>query len=688
VDGPGPARRWERPALGGLLLSTAVLYLYGLSANGWCNAFYSAAAQAGSVSWKAFFFGSSDAANSITVDKTPASLWVMSLSVRVFGLNSWSLLVPEALMGVATVAVLYFTVRRISGPVAGLLAGATLALTPVAALMFRFNNPDAMLVLLLTLAAWATLRAVETAGTRWLVYAGVFVGFGFLAKMLQAFVVLPVFALVYLVVAPTPVRRRIWQLLLAGAAVLVSAGWWVAIASLVPASDRPYFGGSQHNSVIELALGYNGLGRLTGDETGSVGGGGGGFRGGFGGGIWGSTGITRMFDGEIGGQVAWLIPAALALLVVGLVVTARRARTDRERAAYLLWGGWLLVTGLLFSFMAGIFHAYYTIALAPAIGALVGMGSVALWRRRRAWWASGVLAAVVLATVAWAYELLDRSADWYPQLRVIVVVAGVVAAVAILAVRLLPGREASIAAVIAVVACLAGPGAYAVQTAGTGHSGSIPTAGPATSGGFGPGRGFGGRGGGPGGGFGGGFGPGTQQGQGLPSMPGGQGTTPQGQGLPSMPGGQSFGGRGFGGGGGMGGLLDAGSTSSELVALLKANASSYTWVAAAIGSNSAAGIQLSTQLPVMPIGGFNGSDPSPTLAQFQQYVQQGKIHYFIGGSGFGGMGQRGGSNASSDISSWVAANYTAKTVGGTTVYDLTAPKSSTTSTTSTSSLSA
>ena len=208
--------------------------------------------------------------------------------------------------------------------------------------------------------------------------AGALVGFGFLTKMLQALLVVPAFALVYLVAAPTTVRPADrprcsppgWPL-------LVSAGWWVAIVELVPASARPYIGGSQHNSILELILGYNGLGRLTGNETGSVGGGGGG-----GTGMWGQTGWSRLFNSEIGGQVAWLLPAALILLVAGLVVTGRRRRTDRTRAALLLWGGWLLVTGLTFSFMAGIFHAYYTVALAPAIGALVGIGAALLWRRR------------------------------------------------------------------------------------------------------------------------------------------------------------------------------------------------------------------------------------------------------------------------------------------------------------------
>jgi 4-amino-4-deoxy-L-arabinose transferase-like glycosyltransferase len=371
-----------RPALLVLLLGTALLQLWDLSASGYANSFYSAAAQAGSESWKAFFFGSSDAANSITVDKPPAGLWPMDLSVRLFGLGSWQILLPQALMGVGTVAVLYAAVRRRSGPTAGLIAGSVLALTPVAAMMFRFNNPDALLALLMTVTVSCVLRALEGARTTWLLWAGVAVGFAFLTKTLQAFLILPPLAVVYAVCAPTTLRRRLGQLALAGLAVVVSGGWWVAVVELWPASSRPYIGGSRTNSFLELTFGYNGFGRISGDEAGSVGGGGAGPGGG--GGRWGETGLGRMFNESVGGQISWLLPAALLLLVAGLVLTRRAARTDTARSAFLVWGGSLLMTMAVFSFMAGIFHEYYTIALAPYIAALIGMGVTALWKERAA----------------------------------------------------------------------------------------------------------------------------------------------------------------------------------------------------------------------------------------------------------------------------------------------------------------
>ncbi|MEV8343064.1 ArnT family glycosyltransferase [Streptomyces niveus] len=685
---------WVRPAFLVLLLAALVLNLWSLGDSGYANSFYSAAVQAGGESWKAFFFGSSDAANSITVDKPPVALWPMALSVRLFGLGSWQILVPEALMGVGTVAVLYAAVRRRFSAPAGLIAAAALALTPVAALMFRFNNPDALLALLMTVTVYCVLRALEGARTRWLVWAGVAMGFAFLTKTLQAFVILPPLALVYAVCAPTPVRRRIGQLAAAGLALVVSGGWWVAIVELWPAASRPYIGGSQNNSFLELTFGYNGLGRINGEEVGSVGGGGGGGRRG------GETGLGRMFSDGIGGQISWLLPAALFLLVVGLVLTWRVGRTDTARAAFLLWGGALLMTAGVFSFMAGIFHEYYTVALAPYIAALVGMGATLLWEERSKRLASAALGVTVAGTAVWAFVLLGRTPDYVPWLRWAVLAGGLIAAVALAVVgrlgrdgrlRTLTPRLATGAVVLALAASLAAPLAYTLSTVNTPHSGSIVTAGPAAArGGFGGGGGPGG--GGPMGGGGdrpappgGGQAPGDGGAQAGQAPQGGGGQGPKGGGggqqPPSQarqPGGAAQGGEapqrgGGGGGGGMSGLLDGQAVSSEVVAALKKDADDFTWVAATTGSQNAASNQLAAEEPVMAIGGFNGSDPSPTLEQFKQYVADGKIHYFLGGGGFGGGG--GGQNGSgSSVATWVQSTYKEVTVGDTTLYDLTAEK--------------
>ncbi|MFH8628563.1 ArnT family glycosyltransferase [Streptomyces lydicus] len=731
---PRPADpRWARPALLALLLVTAVLYFWSLSASGYANQFYSAAVQAGSESWKAFFFGSSDAANSITVDKPPAALWPMALSVRLFGLSSWAILVPEALMGVATVGVLYAAVRRRFGAGAGLLAGGALAVTPVAALMFRFNNPDALLCLLMVCAVAAVLRALADGRTKWLVLAGVCFGLGFLTKTLQAWLILPALAVVYACCAPVALRKRFGQLLLAGLAMVVSGGWWVAIVELWPASSRPYIGGSQHNSFLELTFGYNGLGRINGNETGSVGGGGR-----RGGGGWGETGLTRLFSADMGGQISWLLPAALILLVVAVVVLwrARRAvaaEQAAQRAEFLVWGGALLMTFTTFSFMSGIFHQYYNIALAPYVAALVGMGATLMWRRAGRLGAS-VLAVTVAVTAAWSFVLLNRSPEWLPWLRWTVLVLGLLAALGLLLslwtgapareqdeapaedgapaapqeptgphaphVPRAAGRLAVIAAGVGLAASLAGPVAYTLDTVNTPKGGSIITAGPSVRGGMG----------GPGGGrFPGGRMPGKWRGNtnggtaagafgGAPGTGGGQAAgqgRPQGQAgrpaFPGGPGGAAFGKR-AGRMGGMGGLLNGSKVSAKAKALLEKDAADYTWVAAAIGSQNAASYQLATRKPVMAIGGFNGSDPSPTLDQFKKYVAAGKIHYFLAGGregaggressaragGFGGFGGRGGpgggSGGSSKITSWVEKNFTKVTVGSATFYDLTARK--------------
>ncbi|MGW0389498.1 glycosyltransferase family 39 protein [Streptomyces sp. NPDC003042] len=663
--------RWERPAYAALLLSTAVLLLWNLGASGYANSFYSAAVQAGSESWQAFFFGSSDAGNSITVDKPPAALWPMALSVRLFGLGSWQILVPQALMGVATTGVLYAAVRRQFGPGAALLSGSVFALTPVAALMFRFNNPDALLTLLLTVTVHCVLRALDGARTTWLVWAGVAVGLAFLTKTLQAFVILPPLALLYAVCAPTRLRRRLGQLLLAGLAMVVAGGWWVAVVELWPAASRPYIGGSQNNSFLELTLGYNGLGRINGNETGSVGGG---DR--LGGGGWGETGIDRLFSGNTGGQISWLLPAALVFLVAGLVITwrARRATDSLDgmaRAAFLAWGGSLLITAVVFSYMQGIFHEYYTVALAPFVAALAGMGVAVLWEERGSLPAVLTLSGTLALTAYWAFVLLGRSTGYLPWLRWAVLVGGVLAAVALpFAVR--RGRRILLAtAALGLGAALAGPLAYCLTTVNSGHTGSIVTAGPAVAGGRG----------GPGG-------------VAAPSGPGGGGEAPPRGGPAGAPPGGGAGpgdGRGFEGPGGLrlpGGLLGGTRVGAEAEAALRRDSARYTWAAAAIGSQNAASYQLASGEPVMAIGGFNGSDPSPTLEQFQAYVKAEKVHWFIGrndvaletGEGStmlqGGPGGPGGATGSA-IEAWVKVTFPASTVGGATFYDLTAPSTGT-----------
>jgi len=550
--------------------------------------------------------------------------------------------------------------------------------------MFRFNNPDALLALLLTGAMYATVRSLERAQTKWLVLAGTLVGFGFITKMMQAFLILPAMGIVYLIAAPTTFWRRVWQVIVLGLTTVVAAGWWVAAVALTPAADRPYVGGSQNNSILNLIFGYNGFGRLTGNEAGHVGGTG------QTGSMWGPTGFTRLFNASFGNMMSWLLPGALLMGAAVLLITWRAKRTDRERAAFLLFGGCLAGIGLTISLAQGIIHPYYTVALAPPLGGLVGMGIASLWERRSSWIGRISLAAALGVTTAWGYVLLQRTPAWFPWMRAFVVVVGILGVLAILALPLLhkiPKLGIALVTLLGLGAALIAPTFSTVATAATPHSGAIPSVTPTAAGGFGgPGGGFPGA-----GGFGrGGFSRRAFAGGTAGGFPGAGGTggftPPAGLGtgtnvpLPASVkgfGSLRFGGTGGGGGGGIGGILGSSTPGTSLTNLLKADASRYTWVAATTNSNSAAGYQLASDEPVMAIGGFNGTDPAPSLTQFEKYVAEGKIHYYIGGGGggFGGFGgPTGGSgvDVASQIESWVESHYTAKTVDGTTIYDLTA----------------
>lgn len=618
---------WVRPSYWALLAGTAVLYLWGLGSSGWANSYYAAAAQAGTQSWKAWLFGSLDAGNAITVDKPPAAMWAMGLSGRLFGFNEFTMLLPQALMGVAAVALLYATVRRTSGPAAGLIAGAALALTPVAAAMFRYNNPDALLVLLLVLAAYFMVRAVgpvsAKASAGWVALAGCALGFAFLTKMLQAFLIVPGLAWVFLVAAPAAgMWKRLGTLLIGAVTMIASSGWYIALVALWPADSRPYIAGSTDNSLLQLAFGYNGLQRILGQEGHGPGGAGGGpsFGHGPGGGpnlmFGGDPGIGRMFGMSMGTEVSWLLPAALIGLVAALWLTRRAPRTSAQRAGLLMWGGWMLVTAVVFSFMDGIIHPYYTVALAPSVAALVGMAIVELWRVRARLAARLVLALMLAGTGVWAFVLLNRTPDWLPALRWVVLIGSLLTALALPVVVHRPGKMPAVVALAAVVFGFAATGAYTIETVAKVHGGGpMATSGPDRD-------------------------------------------------------------MGFGGPGGPGGPRGFGREDDPALAALIAGADGR-WAAASVGSMLVSDLELKTGESLMAIGGFTGGDDSPTLAQFQQYVADGQVRYFLdrpldGRGGPPGPPRDPGGSAG-EITTWVRQHFTKSMVGEVPVYDLTAP---------------
>jgi 4-amino-4-deoxy-L-arabinose transferase-like glycosyltransferase len=699
--------RWARPALWAVLVLAAVLYSWDLSRNGSANAFYAAAVLSGTENWKALFYGSLDSASFITVDKPPFAFWVMGISARVFGFNSWSLLLPQAAEGVAAVAVVYAAVRRsIAGltgergaHAAALIAALALTLTPMVVAIDRDDNPDTMLTLLLAFGAWALLeslragRAGKGRPLLWLILSAVAFGLAFNTKMLEGFVALPALPVVYLIAADVRLRTRIARLSVAGGVLAVITLSWMTIVDLIPKTSRPYVGSSSNDTVWNLAVGYNGFGRITGGSggfggagregfggglgrigtggtvtggtgagagtgtgtghgTGGAFGGGGGALGGGGGaigggqagnfgdlahragagggGFGGQAGLGRMFASTLGGQISWLIPFAAIALIGTLILIGRRPRTDLARASVLVWGGWFALEFLVLSFQQGTQHPYYVSAMAPPIAALTGIGAVAFYqahRRSRRW--SLVLPLTIAVTGAWAFVLLRRTPDWNPWLPWTVAGATAVAMLA-LALGRLRGRAFAVAGVAGLLAVLAGPAAYAATPLSQTIEGNNPLAGPTAGGGLAGGLA----------GFGAGFG-------GLAGLDKGAAARV-----------------GAGGAGRYGG----GTASRQMIAYLEAHRDGATWLVAVQGSSAAASIILATGgIPVMAMGGFRGTDPVPTLAQLEQYVKQGKLHYVLtgsrggfGGGGFGGGGGGGGGGGVvASVTSWVEQNCTA-----------------------------
>src|SRR5215218_10220225 len=599
-----------RPELGALLVLAAVLNLWALGANGWANEYYSGAVRSMSESWNAFLFGTFDAAGVMTVDKPPLALWVQALSMRAFGFHPLSILVPQALMGVATVALVHDLVRRRFGRRAGFVAGLVLALTPITVAISRHNNPDALLILCCTGALWALVRALEDGRTRWLVLAGALVGLGFETKMAVALMVVPGIVSAYGWVAPKGRLTAVRQLGAGGAAMVVGGGFWPVIVALTPASDRPWISGTSDNSIWSLILGYNGLGRLTGQAGGPGGNAGAGPAGG-GGVFGGDTGWLRLLDQSMGGQAGWFLGFAL-VSGAAVLVASRLRRADARTGWLIAVGGAFLTTAVAFSFAQGIFHPYYVSLLAPFTAALVGAGAAQLAD-------GGTIARIaapvaVLAGVAAEVAILRDNPDSLSWLPGVLIAAGVAAAAAL---AFLPRRAIALAAAIGVL--LIAPAVGSVQTVGHATSGTFPAGGPA---------GASMRSGPPGAGGGGRFAGGPPQGAAAQG-----GFTP--------PAGAPPAGAQNGGGGMVGGDTAA---LTEALAYTRAHGGGTI----AVASQSGAGAQVIDGAEVAAIGGFSGNESEVSAAWLADAVAQGKVRWVLtSGDGrrrghlhAGGLGRR------------------------------------------------
>jgi 4-amino-4-deoxy-L-arabinose transferase-like glycosyltransferase len=637
-----PARRWARarsvrrtrlaslfayPELLALLTLTALLNLWDLSINGWANTYYSAAVKSMSTSWHDFLFASLDKTGLMTVDKPPLAFWVQALSVRVFGFRPLSMLVPEALMGVAAVGLVYDMTRRMFGRAAGSVAGLAFALTPITVAIARHNNPDELLILCCVAALWCAVRALETGRTKWLVLSGVCVGLGFEAKMAVALFVVPGIALGWMWSRwgeTWSARFKAFrQLLAGGVAMIVVGGAWPLLVTLTAAADRPWISGTSDNSVWSLIFGYNGLGRVAGQTGGPAGGAGpgGGGAGGFGGNLFGgATGPFRLLQSALGDQAGWLlgfvVVAGLALLVL-----TRLRRRDPRTGWLIAVGGAFLTTVVVFSFASGIFHPYYVSFLAPWTAALVGAGVGLMLPRSLGGAAADGRTARVIAPLAIAagaiteLVVLGELGGAMPWAKPILIgVAGACAVLLAVAGEAHAGRYRAVVVAVALAALLAAPSAWAVQTVGHATSSTFPAGGPESAsiegpgGGGGPG-GF--RGGGPGG-FRGGSGGAPAIGQ-LFQNPGQGGFAPGGAG-----------GGGFAGGGGAFG----GDTASLNAAVRYVEQHGGGEIGVSSQSTAAAAI-LDGYTNVAGLGGFSGRESSVSASWIAMEVREGRLRWVI-----------------------------------------------------------
>ncbi len=671
-----PPTLWGRLTLGAILLLSIFMEFFQLGQNGYGNLYYAAGVRSMADSLHNFFFVSFDPGGFVTIDKPPLGFWLQTLSTKVFGFTPFAIFLPQAICGVLAVLLLYALVRRHFGVTAGLLAALVLAVSPVSVVTDRNNTIDGTLALVLLLSAWAIIHAAETGKLRWLLLSALFVGIGFNVKMSEAYLVVPALGLTYLLCAPRSVWTRIWHLLLALLVMLLISLSWAAVVDLTPVAQRPYVGSTQNNSELSLAFGYNGLNRL---HLGGIGNGGryagangttraagqpsqnggtgsiqnasneleqalgNGFRSGAG-------GPLSLLGSSMGGQIGWLLPFAL-LAILALVWQRRlRLQRDRQQLALVLWGFWLVTMAIFFT-VDGSFHQYYLTEMAPGLSAMVGIGLVVMWKDYRAeGWRGWLLPIALLLTAAAQIYILMNYPSWSRWMSPLIGILAVLAVVALVIFRIRPRlslstsalRIATVAVSVGLLALLIAPTIWAGYSVLHNVESSDPTAGPTSTGGFG-GNAYGG-------------GNGTNRGgQGNEFARNGDSTTRNANAFASA----------FGGG--------SSKANPALVSYLESHQGSDKFLVATTNASTAEPIILSTNKPVMAMGGFSGSDPILTTSSLQTLIQNGTVRFFLINSarttqdsadrlpeGFrGGYGGFGGYGQSSALSSWVSSHCSA-----------------------------
>jgi 4-amino-4-deoxy-L-arabinose transferase-like glycosyltransferase len=613
---------WARPALLAIAAIAALLYAWNIT-NAGLAPFYSVAVKSMSESWKAFFYGAFDPQATITIDKLAGSFLPQALSARLFGFHPWSLALPQVIEGVISVLVMYRVVRRWAGVTSGLLAALLFTLTPIAASMFGHSMEDGALTLCLVLAADACQRAVLEGRLRSLLWAAAWIGIGFQAKMLQAWIAVPALVIAYLLCAPPRLQKRLWHLALFAAVTTAVSLSWILLYTLTPASDRPYIDGSTDNNPFVMVFGYNGLARFGINVPGAVrfggrpGGPGTGAATGFG------TGWTKLLGSTYGPEIAWLYPLAALALICGLLWTRRTRRDDPVRSGFVMWGVCLLTFTLVFSKMSVIPHTAYVASLAPALAALSGAGIVMFWRAYHATGPRGwLLPATAAASLAWAAFLWRSYTGFLPWALYGTIAIGVVGLVIMAAARpwqplptttTTPTRLITAGLALAVFAAVfAAPATWAASVLDTKYGGSSfnASAGPAGGGG-----GFGAS-------VGGNFGP-----------------------------------------GGLLGTTDSLTASErDLYNYLTAHRDGASYLMAVNTWTEAAPYILATGQEVMPMGGFSGTVPSPALPRVQQLVSSGQLKFFL-------LNGSAGNTTMAAVEVWVensCATVPAKDYAGTT----------------------